>query len=91
MTATSALYAKTRSQLFISLRLSALVVAALVMATGISLAGIKSPLAFISQGPVRGLALPGENEFLGIPYAAPPVGDLRWQPPHKPAFFTGIF
>jgi para-nitrobenzyl esterase len=28
---------------------------------------------------------PTIREFLGIPYGAPPVGDLRWQPPQRPA------
>ena len=28
--------------------------------------------------------------FLGIPYAAPPVGNLRWQPPQSPASWQGV-
>ena len=28
------------------------------------------------------------NEWLGIPYAAPPVGSLRWKPPQAPAPWT---
>ena len=29
------------------------------------------------------------REFLGIPYAAPPVGPLRWKPPQQPASWKG--
>ncbi|MEU2622042.1 carboxylesterase family protein [Streptomyces sp. NPDC007157] len=34
------------------------------------------------EGAVRGTAVPGGYTFRGLPYAAAPTGDLRWQPPH---------
>lgn len=44
----------------------------------------------IPQGPLRGMALDnGVTAFMGIPYAAPPTGARRWQPPHPPTPWTG--
>src|SRR5216684_5014428 len=43
------------------------------------------------QGPLKGIVTPTVNEYLGIPYAAPPVGNLRWLPPQRPASFNGVF
>lgn len=40
------------------------------------------------KGPVCGLVVNGDREWLGIPFAAPPVGALRWQPPHSAAPWT---
>lgn len=39
-------------------------------------------------GPVRGVSAEGTTAFRGIPYAAPPVGDLRWRPPAPPVHWT---
>ena len=38
------------------------------------------------QGSVKGTSL----QFLGIPYARPPVGDLRWKAPQKPEPWTDL-
>jgi para-nitrobenzyl esterase len=37
---------------------------------------------------VCGITVNGVNEWLGIPYAAPPIGALRWQPPQPAAPWT---
>jgi para-nitrobenzyl esterase len=43
-----------------------------------------------SDGRIRGLYKDAAREFLGIPYAAPPAGPLRWRPPHPARPWTGI-
>ncbi|GLY92323.1 carboxylic ester hydrolase [Actinoallomurus iriomotensis] len=48
------------------------------------------PVARTANGMVRGLAKGAVDEFLGIPYAAPPVGALRWRPPHPTASWPGV-
>jgi len=41
------------------------------------------------SGPISGVRETGLNVYKGIPFAAPPVGDLRWRPPIRVATWTG--
>lgn len=43
-----------------------------------------------SAGAVRGTIEPGLRVFRGIPYAAAPVGPLRWQAPQAPTPWAGV-
>jgi len=43
----------------------------------------------IRQGALKGTVKDGVAYALGIPYAAPPVGDLRWKPPAAAPSWTG--
>ena len=52
-----------------------------------------SPLVTIDSGTLQGIhlaALPRGAAFLGIPYAAQPVGNLRWKVPQLPPSWSGV-
>ncbi|MGD0131282.1 MAG: carboxylesterase family protein [Bryobacteraceae bacterium] len=42
------------------------------------------------SGLVQGIAEDGATVYKGIPFATPPLGDLRWRPPQPPVAWTGI-
>lgn len=71
-------------------------VAATVLAVGTGGAvaspasGGANPIVRIGDGLVRGTTAGIVDEFLGIPYAAPPTGNLRWRPPARPASWEGV-
>jgi para-nitrobenzyl esterase len=43
-----------------------------------------NPVVPTDAGPVRGTTHADHRSFQAIPYAAPPVGDLRWRSPRRP-------
>jgi para-nitrobenzyl esterase len=53
-------------------------------------AGIESSIVKLHEGRVGGVVRDGVAAFQGIPYAAPPVGPLRWRPPQPPARWSGV-
>ena len=50
----------------------------------------KAPLVTIAGGVVRGAVSADGYAFRGLPYAAPPTGDLRWRPPQPAPGWGGV-
>lgn len=42
------------------------------------------------EGLVQGVEQPGLNVYEGVPFAAPPVGQLRWRAPQPAKSWTGL-
>ena len=54
-----------------------------------SFASAERPTATVETGSLQGTTEYNMNVFKNIPYAAPPVGDLRWRPPQPAASWNG--
>ncbi|MBL8628464.1 MAG: carboxylesterase/lipase family protein [Rhodospirillaceae bacterium] len=65
-----------------------------VLALGLILSGSalaqNRPEIATQQGVARGVTENGVHEFKNIPYAAPPVAELRWRPAQPPQKWSGI-
>ncbi|NWK96360.1 carboxylesterase [Sphingobium lactosutens] len=48
------------------------------------------PEVMIAQGRLRGTTEDGVTAFKGVPFAQPPVGDLRWRAPQPIARWQGV-
>jgi para-nitrobenzyl esterase len=55
-----------------------------------SQAPVSGPVVHVASGQLRGTLRGSTAVFLGIPYAAPPVGALRWREPQPPASWSGV-
>src|SRR5687768_13033817 len=78
-------------QMMLSTRLSLLVVTAIVLAAGPGLATLPATVR-IDAGLVSSVAggTADMRVFKGIPFAAPPVGPLRWRPPQPVRSWAGV-
>ena len=74
----------------LTLRIAAMA-CALLAGGSVANAAIDHPVK-TTTGLVSGVpgTLPGVTAFKGIPFGAPPVGDLRWKPPQPVQPWTGV-
>jgi para-nitrobenzyl esterase len=50
----------------------------------------QGPVVKVDSGQLQGVVDDGVVSYKGIPFAAPPVGELRWRPPQPVARWAGV-
>ncbi len=68
---------------------SALAITALALPAAFADSSADSAKVKIDAGTLVGTSQDGVKVFKGVPFAVPPVGDLRWTAPHRPASWKG--
>ncbi len=72
------------------IKLAAIILLLITLPVGTFADEKKTNVKQIDSGAVSGKVEDGISVFLGIPYAAPPVGKLRWKPPQEVASWTEV-
>ncbi|MFI6517063.1 carboxylesterase/lipase family protein [Spirillospora sp. NPDC050679] len=62
----------------------------LTAAVQVPAAASPAPTVRTQNGTLRGSTEAGADRFLGVPFAAPPVGPLRWRPPQPAPRWKGV-
>ncbi len=68
---------------------TSLVLIVSLFASAVGWAGLDEPVR-VETGLLRGSPAPGLTVFRGVPFAAAPVGELRWRAPQPAAGWTGV-
>lgn len=66
------------------------ILAGAALALALAASAEAAETARVAQGTLHGQTTGPVTSFKGIPFAAPPVGELRWRPPAAPAAWSGV-
>lgn len=72
------------------IKLTAIILLLITLPFGVFADEKKPDVIQLDSGPISGKVEDGVRIFSGIPYAAPPIGELRWKPPQKIASWTQV-
>src|SRR5512135_3764760 len=60
-----------------------------MITSGLAIAQQPAPVK-VESGLLLGTSEDGVTVYRGVPFAAPPIGDLRWRAPRPPASWEGV-